>query len=395
LFLGSESKRWSRDHVAATLSNGIHERVAAVRIETHLRREEALDELMRPGTLAVMPSLLDNSPNTVLECIEHRVPFVATSVGGIPELVAEEDRPRVLCEPTVQDLVTALTHALSDDGGFAPARPAQEPRKSLDAWLGLVESVQPPEQTEERLPSHVAVVASDETSAARARRLATETTSVEVEVVQASSRRAGLARTAADWVVFLDGEDEPDDSLLDTLVAAQAASKADAVTAAVRPGDDPAAIQLFLGDPRALGLLENQYGVVGLMRSELVAAEPLLDGIDPDWPLLARLALTGARILSVPEPLSVHAGRPGSAGDVPGAGLAVLEAFEEKRGAALTDLPELAATLAAAQSRVNAPAAPPGANVAARGLRVLRNEGPFALVRRVGERVQRTLRGAE
>jgi hypothetical protein len=73
----------------------------------------------------------------------------------------------------------------------------------------------------------------------------------------------------------------------------------------------------------------------------------------------------------------------------------VLEAFEEKRGAALTDLPELAATLAAAQSRLDTPAAPPGANMAARGLRVLWSEGPFAFMRRVGGRVRRTLRGAE
>jgi hypothetical protein len=167
-------------------------------------------------------------------------------------------------------------------------------------------------------------------------------------VVSATSRRDGLARTAADWVVFLDDEDEPDDSFLETLVGAQAASGADAVTAAVRPRDDAAGIQLFLGDPGALGLAENQYGVVGLLRSELAAAEPVPEGGgDPDWPLFARVALGGGRIVSLPEPLATHAGRPGQAGDVPGEGLAVLHTFEEK-GAELRDLAELAATLAAA-----------------------------------------------
>jgi hypothetical protein len=200
------------------------------------------------------------------------------------------------------------------------------------------------------------VVAAGGESAERARALAETSPSVEVEVVAAASRREGLARTAADWVVFLDEEDEPDDSFLETLVGAQAASGADVVTAAVRPVDDAGGIQLFLGDPGALGLVENQYGVVGLLRSELAAAEPVPEGlIDPDWPLFARIALGGGRIVSLPEPIATHAGTPGQVVDVPGEGLAVLRTFEEK-GTDLRDLPELAATLAAAlEKRTAAP----------------------------------------
>src|SRR5207253_2815709 len=79
------------------------------------------------------------------------------------------------------------------------------------------------------------VVAGGEASAHRAGRLAETTPSLQVEVVAAASRRDGLVRTAADWVVFLDDEDEPDDDFLEALVAAQAASGADVVTTAVRP----------------------------------------------------------------------------------------------------------------------------------------------------------------
>ena len=67
------------------------------------------------------------------------VPFIATRVGGIPELVAEEDRARVLCDASAGDLAAALRHALRD-GGLAPARPAREPSSSLDAWLELIQS---------------------------------------------------------------------------------------------------------------------------------------------------------------------------------------------------------------------------------------------------------------
>src|SRR5205823_3527006 len=68
IFLGSESKRWTRDKIASSLSSGVSDRVASIRIETELEREAALEELHEGGTLAVMPSLLDNSPNTVGEC---------------------------------------------------------------------------------------------------------------------------------------------------------------------------------------------------------------------------------------------------------------------------------------------------------------------------------------
>ena len=84
VFLGAASKRWPREELMR--------RAPGARVENELTREAALEELRLPGTLAVMPSLLDNSPNTVAECIENGIPFVATATGGIAELVAEDDR---------------------------------------------------------------------------------------------------------------------------------------------------------------------------------------------------------------------------------------------------------------------------------------------------------------
>lgn len=342
LFLGAESKRWPHE--------AIKQRVPGARIETDLTREAALQELQQPGTLAVMPSLLDNSPNTVSECIQRGIPFVSTSTGGIPELVADDDRARVLVEPTAPALAQRLRTALED--GFAPARAARDPQEAVDAWLELVESVEPARGRTGRRPLIVSVVASGEQSAARARALVGTTQSVEVEVVEADSRKDGLERTAGEWVVFLDDHDIPDDSFVDTLVDAQVASNADIVTAAVRP--KAGGVQLFLGDPGSLGLVANLYGVVGLVRSELAAAETLTDeGPDCDWPLFARLALAGARVVSIPEPLSGHAAETGRIEDVPGAGLSVLEAFEAARD--VSDLPQLAAALAAAYAHASTP----------------------------------------
>src|SRR5206468_8539383 len=116
-------------------------------------------------------------------------------------------------------------------------------------------------------------------------------------------------------------------------------------------GDGARGTQLFLGDPGALGLVENQYGVIGLIRRSVAVA-------DSDWPLFARLALAGAKIVSVPEPLGAHLTPPSTIGDSPAEGLAVLEAFETSQPQALHQLPQLAATLAAALARTDSAGAP-------------------------------------
>ena len=59
-------------------------------------------------------------------------------------------------------------------------------------------------------------------------------------------------------------------------------------------------------------------------------------------------------MISIPKPLATHAGSVGRIGDVPGAGLKVLEAFEAPHVAPLHDLPQLTATLAAALQRSTA-----------------------------------------
>jgi O-antigen biosynthesis protein len=346
VFLGAPSKRWPPETILS--------RAPGARIEPRLTREAALEELRTPGTLAVMPSLLDNSPCTVVECIEHGIPFVATDTGGIAELIAEEDRGRVLCPPTAGDLAIALQNALTAEP-FLPARPSNPVGESLQQWLELIENVSPRQRRAERRPLRVAVVADGEQSLERARRLADRTTSVEVELTARESRREGLAGTTAEWVVFMDSDDEPDDAFIDTLVQVQAATRADVVTAAVRPRDNPDGVHLFLGNPAAFGLVENQYGVIGLVRASLASPELGDEGdVDPDWALFAKLALGGARVVSIPIPLATHAGRVGSVADVPGPGLRVLEAFEAAQNGQmmrLHDLPQLTATLAAALQR--------------------------------------------
>jgi len=281
VFVG-HARRWSPAEITEWLGR-------EARFETQLDRAAAIEELKRPGTLAVMPSLLENSPYAVAECLEHGIPFLAADVGGTAELVAEEDRARVLHRPTPDAFAAALQSALAD--GVEPARPARAPEGSLAAWLTLVESVEP--------------------------------------------ARRGASRAASDWVTVGD----PDVDALAT-----AASEADVVTCAVRTPDGGR--QLFLGEPGPLGLIENQYGVAGLVRAEAAAK---VDRSDSPWVFFARLALSGARIVSVPDALATCTPQP----PTPAEQLQVLEAFERAGPEALEQLPQLTATLAAALRRAD------------------------------------------
>ena len=84
--------------------------------------DDALGYISREGVLVVIPSVIDNFPYTVLECIARRVPFLASAAGGIPEQIAECDLDRVCFEPRPEALAAKIERALRE--APAPASPA-------------------------------------------------------------------------------------------------------------------------------------------------------------------------------------------------------------------------------------------------------------------------------
>src|SRR5262249_25034156 len=62
-----------------------------VRILTDLNREQALRYLADGSGVAILPALSDNSPYTVLECAALGIPFLASSVGGVPEVLPDAE----------------------------------------------------------------------------------------------------------------------------------------------------------------------------------------------------------------------------------------------------------------------------------------------------------------
>lgn len=66
--------------------------------------------------LAVLASRSEGSPNALLEAMAAHVPVVATSVGGIPEIVSQGDTALLVPPGNVTALAAALAQALRDPG---------------------------------------------------------------------------------------------------------------------------------------------------------------------------------------------------------------------------------------------------------------------------------------
>jgi glycosyltransferase involved in cell wall biosynthesis len=296
-FIGRPTPSWPVERVRELLT------VPRVFFETALDQHDALAGLRRPGTLAVMPSFEENSPNVVYECLENGIPFIASSAAGIRELVAPEDHARILFEPTEEALAAALRRVLTAPELPQPARAAFDDADSLRCWQQVLdvpaEAFPPP----------------------------------------------GPAKpNENEWTVLLHEGDIAGPELEETLVRAQQVSGADVVTCGLSVDGT---IHLFPGEPRALGLLANGYGTAALVRRSLLA------GAEPSWPLLARLSASGARIVSVPLPLVTSDSRPATLETDPEQARLVLTHLERALPHNLRLLAELVPRLAAESERTS------------------------------------------
>jgi O-antigen biosynthesis protein len=360
-FLGASTRAWPPERITALLSNTAKTALRRISFETNLDQPEVLERLGRAGTLAVMPSLGETFGNAVYECLERGIPFIASTAGATPELIAPADHPRVLFEPTAEGVAAALRRALSDGDALRPARPAFDAHSAYEHWAEVVASAPPARRrppTERPAVDVLVVRRGVQDGLVRCLAAVQQQTyaNVSVSVIESGSRQAGLEAGTATFVLFLDEEDEPAEDLVESLVQAQVTSGADVVTCGVRLRN-PQKQHLFVGDPGALGLISNSYGTPALIRRSLLddlSTTWPVEG-DPDWPLLARLHLGGARIVSIPIPLVTRTDPPGSLERHPADALLVLSRHEQALPGQLRPLARLAAGLAAAQAQGSAP----------------------------------------
>ena len=102
-------------------------------------RDEALVYLQNSSRLALLPSLADNSPSTVLECIAHGVRFISSSIGGMPELIHPDDRDEVVFPPLVKAFSAKLRATLErlEAAPWTPVRPAPETQTAASDWVAF------------------------------------------------------------------------------------------------------------------------------------------------------------------------------------------------------------------------------------------------------------------
>lgn len=121
-YLAQRANRWAFSH----------------QFVTGLDANATMDYLRQDYRLAVIPSVSENSPYRVLECLVANVAFVASRVGGIPELIDSSDAGKVCFEPNPGALRAVLCSALND--GIHPPRAAVDARANERAWIALYEN---------------------------------------------------------------------------------------------------------------------------------------------------------------------------------------------------------------------------------------------------------------
>lgn len=395
-FLG-RAATYSCHEVRSMLSGPVSRAVDAVDFHTDFDNAAACAYLSRPGIVAVIASLVDNSPNTIYECIERSIAFLATTTGGTAELVAEKDRARCLVDPEPAAMASGLARLLEAGETPAPADPNFDGRESLRLWDEILEWRPEPRVVvrEEPLVTAVVthhdrpgliftameaidaqdyanleiVVVDDGSELPESHRAleALEATSWQhpVRVLRQPNRYLGAARNAGarsargDLVTFVDDDDVPMPKFVSTLVTAHLATGADAVTCAMQSFvrllgpprvTDDRGTWVFLGDGLHLAMVVNCLGGAPslLRRSALDAVGGYHEvhgaGYE-DWHLYVRLLFAGFHLVSVPEPLYWYRVLPGSMratmSDYRSAQI-VLEEFRRALPPVLRSLPQLA-----------------------------------------------------
>ncbi len=339
------------------------EALAEIRFLTDLDQPEARAHLQGPGRVALIPSHLDNSPNVVYECIEDRVPFLASHAGGTGELVAEADRATTLFDPNPASMARLLEPLLRSRVTPVPARPSYDGPALMAVWEQLLRPLPdaPVDETTDDTfvtvviphhdrPDHLVkavqsvalqdhmnleiLVVDDGSTTPEALELLERLPAMfahrRLRVVRQENRYLGAARNtgareaAADWLVFLDDADELKPACVSTMIRAQRRTGARLVSEGFDEVDGTTLDHcphlhtwIFLGSGIHLGSMMNNLGGAGMLvaRDDLLAVGGFHErhGVGhEDWRLYVAFAMSGRPIAGVPLPLYVYRIRPNS-----------------------------------------------------------------------------------
>jgi GT2 family glycosyltransferase len=324
----------------------------------HLDHLGAREYIEQTRGLVVIPSLLENCPFVVIECIENGFPFLAARTGGIPDMVD----PKATFEPTPAALAARLGERHSID--HAAMRHPYSAREAAQVWrdlhgdgnpLGVTARRTPELARNDREPTRVSVcIRFSEDSPYLERVVAAfadqRYPDLEVVVVNHGSgpkasrefdrvaagnqdgrfrfvtienegpgaaRNLAADRATGDLLLFFDAADLPKTpDFVATLVRALHRSEADCLTCAcdivgedrLQPGEgDVTSIYRPIGGCLEVGFFQNVLGDATMILSRTVFAQ--LGGFPvkrASWEVqefLLRLCFRGFRLETFPEAL--------------------------------------------------------------------------------------------
>ncbi|WP_170314038.1 glycosyltransferase [Commensalibacter intestini] len=85
-----------------------------INILTNYNRLQAHEYIKHKNVLVVIPSLVENSPYTVYECLLNNINFIASDIGGIPELIKVEQRKHILFKLTPVELYKSFSYRINN-----------------------------------------------------------------------------------------------------------------------------------------------------------------------------------------------------------------------------------------------------------------------------------------
>ena len=344
--------RLAREHSGAFALRKLQNYPGRIRFLHDLKQTEALDVLKRSRrTLAVMPSLTENSPCVVGECFTLGVPFLAADVGGTAELVAEASRRHCLTPPRAADLAAAIQRVI--DEGLPELVSTLNPSRIRESWLAPrpIEAVEKPAATplvsvcfthyerphllRQALEGILAqtydrieiVIVDDGSRSASAHAYLDELEKTParfpITVVRGPNRYLGAARNAGarvakgEYLLFHDDDNLAERNEVETFVAAALASQADILTSLYyifhdgeHGRDSPARrIEYYhMGVGGVFSFFANRFGDANALVRRSVFEE--LGGFTEeygvgfeDWEFFLKAYMRDKRMGVVPEPL--------------------------------------------------------------------------------------------
>ncbi len=79
------------------------------------KSQKELADYYNAADIFILPSLSEGRPNTVLEAMASQTPIIATSVGGIPELIINNKTGLLIKPKSTQDIINSITKLLNND----------------------------------------------------------------------------------------------------------------------------------------------------------------------------------------------------------------------------------------------------------------------------------------